>query len=365
MKIGILTFHRAINYGAFLQAFALKRYLETLGHSVEIIDYWPKHHADRYSLFSCPPTTNPLGKVKHFVYAWIKLSRAYRRKRGMNRLFHVYLGLGKQVSYPTPGDLRTLNYDCVIYGSDQIWSNSVIGGYRQLDEVFWGAYVPKEIKKVAYAPSMGNIDIRDDEKDQIRDLLKKFSSLSVRETFLKNALNDLTDQEITVVLDPVFLVGKEEWRKFCQPVNGPPYVLFYNLTISKEADEFVEKIGRESGYRVIEITGRVDPFKVGKRYVQTASAFEFLSYIENAQFVVSTSFHGTAFSILFEKQFWSLGMGKNSGRVASLLGLLDIEERLIKDISFPLKGAVDYSLVTPKTAQLVSESRRYLQGAIS
>jgi len=366
MRIGILTFHRAINYGAFLQAFALKTYVESLGHYVEIIDYWPKHHADPYSLLYIPPKASLLGKIKSFVYAWVKLTRAARRKKAMTQLFLTHFGLGSDVHYSAPEGLRAVDYDCIIYGSDQIWSSSVISAYDGFDEVFWGEFVPEQVKKIAYAPSMGVIDISDDQKAQIKSLLKNFDSLSVRETMLKAEIGDLTDRDIPVVLDPVFLMEKSMWKQFCRPVNKGRYILFYNLMQCRESDEVVARLSSKMDCKVIEITGRVEPLKFGKRYVQTASAFEFISYIKDAEFVVSTSFHGTAFSILFEKQFFSVGMQNNSGRVASLLGLLGIEDRLVIDESSPLpQSSIDYSVTTSNLDHIASESRSYLCEVLS
>lgn len=354
MKIGILTFHRAINYGAFLQAFALKHYLEGLGHHVEIVDYWPAGHANVYKLLNLDWKHQSFVKIlKALISFALGYSRRKKRKDKMEYLVQKYFNLSLSPKYEKPEDLSSLDYDCVVYGSDQIWWKSTIPGYEGFDPVYWGEYVNPKIKKVAYAPSMGIIDLTQDDKLQIQKWLKNFNSISVRETELCQAIQGLTDKNISVVLDPVFLLSKEEWEKYCVPINRSKYILYYNLLPSKEADEFLKRLQDKWGYDVIEITGSVNFRKIGKRYIQTADAFEFISYIKNAEFVVTSSFHGTAFSILFEKQFYAVGMGKKAGRVKSLLSQLDMEDRLMGNLS---ADSLNYNCIIWKLNSLTLQS---------
>lgn len=365
MKIGILTFHRAINYGAFLQAFALKTHLTSLGHEVEIVDYWPEGHADCYRVLPQSWKKRSLfGKVKFFISFILRYSRAKKRIEGMQRLVKQYFDLPPVPCYQTAESLKSLSYDCVVYGSDQIWWKSTIPGYSGFDPVYWGEYLPASIKKVAYAPSMGIIDLTDQDKEQIRKWLCNFKALSVREAGLYEAIHGLTDKEMPIVLDPVFLIPRKEWEKFCYPVNRSKYILYYNLIPSVEADLLVKKLRQERNCDVLEITGSVRPLKVGKRYLQTVDAFEFISLIRNADFVVTSSFHGTAFSIIFEKQFFVIGLGRKAGRVESLLEQLDIADRLNRNIDIIPKVDIDYTLVNNRLDKLIVNSKIYLKSVI-
>lgn len=366
MKIGILTFHRAINYGAFLQAFALKTYLTRLGHQVEIVDYWPEGHADVYRLISKSWKKRSLvGKIKFFISLILRYNRTKKRIECMQLLVEKYFGLTSTPSYPTAESLKNLSYDYVIYGSDQIWWKSTIPNYTGFDPVYWGEYLPDSINKVAYAPSMGIIDLTAYDKEQIKKWLCNFSSLSVRETGLYEAIHGLTDKEMPIVIDPVFLLSKEQWESFCHSVDREKYILYYNLIPSQEADELVKKLQKKCGYDIVEITGAVNPKKIGKRYVQTADAIEFISLIRNAEFVVTSSFHGTAFSIIFEKQFLAVGFGKKVGRVESLLKQLGITQRLISDVDNMLEDRIDYFSVKKRINFLCIHSMRYLKVSIS
>lgn len=366
MRIGILTFHRANNYGAFLQAFALKHYLESLGHQVEMVDYWPEGHADVYRLFPHSWKQRPfLGKIKGLISIVLRFNREKKRIDGMQRLVSLHFGLSCTPRYVTPESLEQVSYDCIVYGSDQIWWKSIIPGYEGFDLVYWGEHVPASVRKIAYAPSMGIINLTEDDKIRIRTWLSNFNALSVRETGLYEAIHDLTDKEIAIVSDPVFLLSKEDWSRFCYPINkSKKYILYYNLLASKEGDALVEMLKQKWGYDVVEVTGGVRTKKIGKRYVQTVDAFGFISLIKNAEFVVTSSFHGTAFSIIFEKQFYATGFGERVGRVKSLLSLLHIEERLISDVTRLPDKRIEYNMVSEAMSELLLVSKNYIENNI-
>lgn len=366
MRIGILTFHRAINYGAFLQSFALKHHLESLGHRVEMVDYWPEGHADVYRLFPHSWKQRPfLRKIKGLISIVLRFSREKKRINRMQRLVSLHFGLSDTPRYVTPESLQQVSYDCIVYGSDQIWWKSLIPGYEGFDPVYWGEYISTSVRKIAYAPSMGIINLTEDDKARIKNWLSNFHALSVRETGLYEAIHDLTDKEITVVSDPVFLLSKEEWSRYCSPINkNKKYILYYNLLASKEGDVLVETLKQKWGYDVVEVTGGVRTKKIGKRYVQTADAFKFISLIKDAAFVVTSSFHGTAFSIIFEKQFYATGFGQRAGRVKSLLSLLHIEERLIYDVDSLPDKEIEYIVVSKVMSEILLVSKNYIENNI-
>lgn len=367
MKIGIFTFHRAINYGAFLQAFALKTYLTSLGNQVEIIDYWPEGHAEVYRLL---PTSwknrNILGKIKILFSFLIRYTRAKKRKDKMQNLVEKYFGLKTIPVYSTSDSLSNLSFDCFFYGSDQVWWKSTIPTYKGFDSVYWGENVSDSINKVAYAPSMGVLNLTEQDKNKIKKWLGNFSAISVREVELYNILHTLTEKNISVVLDPVFLLSREEWNRYCLPIRHQKYILYYNLIPTKESESLVNKLSKKFNCKVIEVTGVVYPFKMGKHYWQTVDAIEFISLIRDAYFVVTSSFHGTAFSILFRKQFYAIGIGKKAGRVSSLLSMLGISERLL-DVC-PVMDSIDlinYELVSKTLDQLILESKKFISNSLN
>lgn len=363
-KVGILTFHRAINYGAFLQAFALKTYLTNLGCKVAMIDYWPTGHAASYEIFSKERFSqlSLLRKIKYLLNFLLISRKVKIRKNKMENLIHQFLGVEDTPKYVVPSELEKVDEDIVVYGSDQIWWNANLKNYKGFDWAYWGDYLNPSIKKVVYAASMGVIDLNDTHKKEIKKRLKNFSSIAVRETMLRDAICSLTDKNIEVVCDPVFILDKDEWSKMAKPIKTPnKYVLLFNLMHSPDAEKIAKRKAFEMNLPLVEVTSLVKPYKYGKYCFQTADALEFLYLIKNAEFVVTSSFHGTAFSVIFEKQFYSLGMNKNSGRVQSLLANINLSERLIDNAEGREFPNINYDNVRTYLNRYIESSRLYLK----
>lgn len=367
MKLGILTFHRALNYGAFLQAFSLLFFFKNKGYEVEIVDYWPKEHEQVYELFDKKTFFNkPISfKIKYILHFLLKYSRAKKRKEKIKKIQNKYLNLPSTIMYPTPGCLNKLSLDTLIYGSDQIWWKSTSLHSKTFDWTYWGDYVPKAINKISYAASMGVISISKNEKEVISHKLTNFKHISVREQSLKEILQTITPQKIHQTIDPVFLTSKETWLKFVkEPKISKKYLLLFNLQHSKETDETAIQIAKKLHIEIIEITASVEPLKFGKNIYQTLDAFEFIGFIKNAEFVVTSSFHGTAFSIIFEKQFISTGMGNNSDRVKTLLDSLKISNRLVTSSSSMPNSVIDYKDVNLNLKRYVTDSIKFIQNSL-
>jgi len=188
----------------------------------------------------------------------------------------------------------------------------------------------------------------------------------VREQELQEVVEKLTGIKPELVLDPVFLLNKKQWLDFLpKPKIKEKYIFLYQLKQSEDSVRLTSKLQKHFGYKVIEILGRVNPLKIGSRYNQTAAPFEFLSLINNAEFVVTTSFHGTAFSILFEKQFYALGMQNNSGRALTLLENIGIRERYlekVEDANF--YEIINYEKINKKLQNSIEHSISFLTKAI-
>lgn len=365
MNIGIITFHRAHNYGALLQCYALKRFLELEGHVVNVVDYWPLYHSKTYNLlpdFSSKSFKSKLKTLLLFIIGFYKISK---RANGYKRFIRNYLELSNNASFIMDRDLRDITFDAVVYGSDQIWWKSALPGFKGLDLVYWGDYMPLVKNKIAYAPSMGVMNFDNKDVDILRSKLANFKAISVRENIVKEFLKDRCNINADVVLDPVFLLNAKQWESMCT-VSQPPvninekYVFFYQLVKNEAACKLVDKVADVYGYKVIEIRGRVDSLKFGDRYLQTLDPIGFIQLIKHAQFVVTTSFHGTAFSIIFEKQFFATGMGENSERARSLLRNLGIENCYVDNPESILYEGIDYKQINEKLNALIAISKGFL-----
>lgn len=367
MKIGIITYHRAHNYGALLQAYALKAFLNNNGYkNVEFIDYWPQYHSKEYKLLYHFKERSFKGKVKGILFLTIGFSKYIRRKRGFENFMLDFLKLKKDSTYIYREELNTTSYDIVIYGSDQIWRKQNYPLYKGFDEAYFGSLINAS-KKITYAASMGVIDLKDiTDKDFLKIQMRNFDKISVRERELQILLKNTTNKNIQLVLDPVFLLDQNQWRKILPKLNFKyKYILLYQLKPSDDSVRLSNLIAKKFGCKVIEIAGRINPLRISKRYSQTVTPLEFVALIHNAEFIVTTSFHGTAFSILFEKQFYSIGMNDNSDRAKTLLNNLEISDRYLENIdNIDLDQKINYKAVNANLQNNIINSVSFLENAL-
>ena len=362
MKIGILTYHRAHNYGAMLQAYALLSYLRNNGHDVEIIDYWPDMHRIQYALIKPIVGNSIISKIKCIIATTITFIRRYIRIRKFENFSQKYLNLNSTIQYPMP-DWGYLQYDCIIVGSDQIWRNHESDGkHIGFDPVYFCQNIPKNIRCISYAASMGIIQLNKEDKDFFKNYLNRFSRILVRENSLKETIDELGFDSI-IVVDPTLLLSKDEWNKFLpnKRFHTTKYVLYYELVKSKEALVFAKHKAEELGCKLLIMDATI-PLIPQRRHISYASPIEFLHAIRDAEFVIATSFHGTAFSVIFEKQFITIGLKKNADRVQTMLHQLDIEEHYQEHPQNVMD--IDYAQVKIRFSKLVANSMHLLLTSI-
>lgn len=362
MKIGILTYHRAHNYGAMLQAYALLSYLRNNGHDVEIIDYWPDMHKVQYALIKPIVGNSIISKIKCIIATTITFIRRYMRICKFEKFSQKYLNINSTIQYPMP-DWGYLQYDCVIVGSDQIWRNHESDGkHIGFDPVYFCQHIPQNIRCISYAASMGIIQLNKEDKDVLKNYLNRFSRILVRENSLKEAIDEL-GFESAIVVDPTLLLSQDEWNKFLpnKRFHTTKYVLYYELVKSKEALVFAKHKAEELGCKLLIMDATI-PLIPQRRHISYASPIEFLHAIRDAEFVIATSFHGTAFSVIFEKQFITIGLKKNADRVQTMLHQLDIEEHYQEHPQNVMD--IDYAQVKIRFSKLVANSMHLLLTSI-
>ena len=354
MRIGILTYHRSYNYGALLQAYALKVCLSSFGHDVVFVDYWPEYHKEVYLIWSWRKFNNNNIKGKIKMLLGLLQIKAWRQ---MQTVFHAFIG-----EYINPLGSIDEEYDLVIYGSDQIWRKQNHPSYKGFNDVYFGSSIIKTKKKITFSASMGRINLNEEDKLFLEKQLMNFDALSVRESDLLQVIKPLTTLDVFHTLDPIFLLNKDQWGQFASlpsPTLGE-YILLYNL----HSDPLVKKIALELSEKcnlsIISLKGAME-FKVKENKISATGPKEFLGLIKNAKYIVTSSFHGVAFSILFEKQFY-VSMRRNTSRVSSLLSLFGLDERYVKDKTYDLKkiGVIDYENLSQSYNAARNESMSYL-----
>lgn len=369
MKIGILTYQRAENYGALLQAYALKTSLQQAGYAVEMVDYWPDYHKNHFRLFNKKTfgKFSFLGKIRYLLLFVFSIYWMIKRKRNFERFMRSKLKLGKKPKYSHQN--HTCNdFDVVIYGSDQIWRKQSISIENWFDDWYFASKNIQSKAKIAYAASMGVLDVGNREKSYLEESLKRFNEIAVREKDLDTLLLQLGFNS-TLVVDPVFLLKQNVWKELIKKENSPSpnrkYILFYNLLNSQESEAFTKDLQIFSGFEVKEITKKLSFKKRGKRFIKSASIEEFLSLIHNAEFIVSNSFHGVALSIILQKDFYAVGFGEKSSRVITLLDSVGLANRFVNNgNTVDFKTKIDYATVEKKLDSVRIKSFSYLTNAI-
>lgn len=354
MKIGIITYHRTLNYGAVMQSLATRFVLEEMGHEVYYVDYWPDYHKEMYVLFPKKKfkKLNILQKVKFLLSLALQYKSRKRRIENFEFFFQEHI-------YPY---CRTVDdsYDVVIYGSDQIWrKQKALGTYNPF---YFGKNKIKTLRHISYAASMGLLPDNKTNKEIVKELVSHLDKISVREEGLRQLLLSLGYKDVTLSLDPTLLLSSEQWNKYLptEPYHGEKYALLYVITKNAFDMKEVRRFTDSKGLKLIVLNGYATT-KETCTNLTTVGPSEFLRLIKNAEYVFSCSFHGLAFSIIYKKQFFA-SFVKNSGRAESLLHLIGASKRLLPQGAAlpPDIEAIDYVDVHNKLAVARQNSLKYL-----
>jgi len=329
MKIGILTFHGSHNYGAMLQAYATQRFLKSkTGGDVKIIDYRPDAIINSYKILSSP---HGLKETLKFCIRLLKYRSLKKRWQGFEAFYEKQFD--KTRPYPSYDSLASNPPDCdvVIVGSDQVFNPQ-----NKNKKVYYLDFLAdSKARLAAYAPSFGYADIPDHRKNDIRTSLDRIEFLSAREQEGCAIIKELTGRTVDCVLDPVFLLTPEEWvismdYPFRMPF--PSYILVYALVGVKEQMAIARQIRRHLKLPIVLIPGRNGPpfLSAADRKMGGACPEHFVHLFANADFVVTDSFHGTCFSVIFNKPFFStIVVHATSARITSFLDRTGLTERAL------------------------------------
>lgn len=333
-----MTFHCARNYGAVLQAYGLQTYLESLGHRVYVIDYEPSYLLNPYRLFRFGEWREKgllidlKWNLREILVAPIRGLRNYRFVRFVRKRLHLL-----QIDFNKPCS----DIDTFIFGSDQIWNPVICNGYDRYYLADAEAFKGK--KCIAYSASVGRVSNIESDSKELLNRLSGFSLIGARE----NSLNEwLKAQGITnsaLTLDPVMLAGKKYFEPITQEIDKrKPFLFLFMVDRLPKAKAVADLIAAQYNLEIIEFASCYETFAF-KGKMQTKSPEYFLGMIKAASYVVTTSFHATAFSILFEKNFTAVSSrnGLNE-RVQSLLSLFNLESRLSFDENNIDFSSIDY-----------------------
>lgn len=330
-KVGIITFHNSYNCGSMLQAYALQTILNSKKIDNEIIDFSNDGQRNVYSVFD--QRKNIKGFLRNMIIFFYKDSiknnfDSYEKFKKDNFI------LSKEI-YKKEEELSDKKYKTVITGSDQVWNITIEDG----DKAYFLPWV-NNAKKVAYAPSFGakNILKYSQTPDIYKNYLNNFDALSIRENNGQKWIKDLIDKTVPVVLDPTLLLDKTDYDKIeTSEIEIPEkYIFYYSPGYNRKINKLVSKISKKYKLPVIAFNKKNFVTKgmmfSNFRLPEIENPSVYLHLIKNATLVITTSFHGTIFSTIYKKRFWTIkngGMFGDDDRVITLMDNLDLKDRLI------------------------------------
>jgi len=346
MKIALITIHDANNYGAVLQAYATKKILSQYGE-VSTINYNNSHLSNHLDIIRFKLSIHGF---KMFIHDLLRLKNRYTTINKFKSFIKDNMNLTKSVTKKEIFDGAMNNFDIYVCGSDQIWNPDIINANGRIDSTYFLDFAPNGTKIFAYASSMGAHEFTDNENIQLKKLLSKFDRISVREKGSKDMLEALLKRDVEHVLDPTLLLSKDEWLQTLSiDLNSrsiqESYILVYSVPKSSLIKQAVTYYRKELGLNVVIIDQGLKPFVECDYHIDTAGPKNFIELFANADFIITDSFHGTCFSVNFNKEFVSINPGSRGNRISSFLNLLCLNDRLVENEISSLKKKINYEQI--------------------
>lgn len=385
-KIGIVSCYFKDNYGSMLQAYATKKILDNnnipnetiaIGNNKDFKNGKLKYYVTQIFNFSFIKTKFGMIKFKidKILNKKLKSNVAIRTKKYQE--FRKEFNMSESTStYKELSNLCQKKYSDVIVGSDQLWLPvNVVADYYTLN------WVPDNINKVSYATSFGVSTIPEKYRPLYKSFLNRINHLSVREDTGVKLVKELSNKDAKLVCDPTLLLTREEWEEIATPnrIIQEKYILCYFLGKNIEHRKFAEKLKKETGHKIVslnhadeyvkysDIYADITPYDIGPK--------EWINLIKNAEYICTDSFHGTVFSLLFNKKFFDFrrhsSKNKNStnSRIDSLLKVAGVSsERILQgteNIKKVLEYEIDFKIVNKNIGNFRNESKKWLLKSIS
>lgn len=358
-RIGIITFHRAINYGAALQTVATWRYFNHYSEVCEIVDYIPNNETN--------DNRSNIRKMLHLIKSCLFFRSAIQERMKYKKFIDFVQKNANISSYTLFGDKEaqefSFDYDIMVSGSDQILNTSLTGNSQMYYLSFYSG------KKISYASSFGKENIPKEEIDLIKKQLVKFEKISCREESAVNIVEEYIHKKADLVLDPCFLLSVDEWKKYEDRKNivKGDYILVYAMEDSDALRKTINTYKlHNSNCKIYVIKGTKIKDIYGTKVLNGIGPSEFLKLIDNSKLVITNSFHGIVFSIIFQKKFISIAHSTRNTRISNVLSIIKCEDYLIdnqvgKNV---LDCVIDGTAVSKCINEYVENSKKYIEDAI-
>lgn len=357
-KVSIITLHNVTNFGSMLQTYATQYTIKKIGYKAEIIDFVPEGLTLYRAMF---PKNENRGFVSKSIRFFPKLICNIIQYSVLNKFLKKYI-CKSQIKYSSYEELvnNPPKADIYMSGSDQIWNTQ--NSNKQNDiKAYYLQFVPENKKKVAYAGSFGKKEFSDEMMIKIGEYLKDYNAISVRESFGLKILEKVGIKNGVHVLDPTMLLSRNEWENFIYPVKEKRYLFVYNLNRNPVIKKYAQVIAKEKGLGIVNFSDTFEFIKHAKNRLINGPK-DFVSYIAYADYIITDSFHGIAFSINFNKQFVCVKAPKYNSRLESMLNLVGLEERLFeKEINLEIAYKnIEYEKINKIIKENREKSLKYL-----
>lgn len=369
MKVALLTFHNALNYGAALQVYASQQAIKDMDVDCEVIDYVNEHRKDSYNMGG--HAKKELKKKNLFAALKYCVGSLFmrRRRKEFLKFYDEHLNCTSQ-RYSSSKEAEALNgeFDKFIVGSDQVWNYNNNGK----DFAYLLDFVDDDNKKISYSSSFGLATIPDNLKESYIENLKRIKYLSTRESYGVQLIKGLTGRDAELVLDPVFLLNKEQWLSLCE--NAPKkgrHIFCYINRLSQWRDFLAQTKYPVNGFQIHKLTRHVtakDFLDPTVKVAYSISPIEFIETIASAELVVTASFHCLAMSILLNVPFVAVLTGDQGRdeRVLNILKITGLETRIFDKnmTSDVVNKPIDFMQVETKIEEYRKKSIDFLVNAI-
>lgn len=362
MKISIITLHRLFNYGSVLQTYATQKIFENAGYEAEVIDYITPQRTNKRLFFGVPNDFNS-GSLFKILYLSAKFFSVLLKKLTFGSFLNKYVHLTSE-KYIDAKDLdaNPPKADIYVTGSDQVW-NSVYN--EGIDRGFFLDFLPEDATRIAFVSSFGKNKLDDNEISITKKYLDRYKAISVREDSAKKIVEDLGISNCVQLIDPTLQVSKNEWLEIASKrlVKEPYLILMLLYNEDNNATKYARKIADEKRLKLVKICWDMKkPKEVDEMFTHRTPS-DFLSLFAYADFVVTNSFHGLAFSVNFERQFIVVPRNEFNSRIESLLRVTGLENRMISnedDLKKQFKMKIDYSNVNKRLEQEREKAKKFI-----
>jgi len=359
-KISLITIHVGNNFGSVLQTIASAEFLSSFGYNVTVIDYWPDRVT--YERYWKDALKSPIKLLWRLIYFPIAL----KNKHIYMSYLKKYCKLSNRITSKQDFVKVCPETDVYVTGSDQVWNSIHNEGF---DGHYYFAGFPDDVEKIAFSSSIGRNDLDESEKDKVKELLGNYKAISVREDSAVKILETLGIKSIQL-LDPTFMLDRFQWESYMNKrLIKDSYILIYTPynTVDKEVIyRSARVLSQKYGLKIVTFSWNTKAEKLADMTIKFANPGDFLSLMYHADYVITNSFHGTAFSINLNKQFWALQPSAFSTRIESVLRKVNLTDRmLLSELKVSDIKPIDYTEVNKVLDAERERAEEFLTNALA